>query len=378
LETLERRELMAFTPLGSSLPDLTISAFTSPVASWGQPMTATLDVHNIGASTLIEPLALQPGATSTADAPPSEAGVFITNRPFFNINFARQIGSVDLPEVPQNSEVQIATTFNLPDQPPGFPGDGGRIFIWFVANVTKSIPEMDLNNNLSNSSRVRIQAPFPELIAVGLDTPPVMQPGDTIQPNIAIANVGPADTAPQGPVTVALVASLTPRFGPGSSIIAEYQIPNIPGISQTSSRTEINSGDNLFPQSNIVGINGVPVTLPTTPSRYFIGVVIDPNHQIKQIQGIGRFHTRSNSFALSRPVGPPIRFLPPAHAGTSGVVVPNAPFPFPATNIPVGTNPNTSTNFTSGGFPVFAQAAPPIGHGIHFASVQGIKPRGLQ
>ena len=35
LEQLETRELLAYTPLGFSLPDLTVSGYASTVAAWG-------------------------------------------------------------------------------------------------------------------------------------------------------------------------------------------------------------------------------------------------------------------------------------------------------------------------------------------------------
>ena len=57
-----------------------------------------------------------------------------------------------------------------------------------------------------------------------------MQPGDTIAPTFQITNVGTASTASQGPVQVALVASVTPDFNLGSSIVAIYTLPSaIPG-----------------------------------------------------------------------------------------------------------------------------------------------------
>lgn len=368
LETLERRELMVFTPLGASLPDLTASAFTSPVTSWGQAVTVTANVHNLSTSTSTEPLALAPGSISSADAPASQLGVYITRRPRFNTS-ALLIGAVSVPAVPQNSQVQVTGTLTMPFQPPGFPGDGGKVYIWVVPNYQRTFPESDLGNNVSNPSRALIQAPFPQLVASGLNVPNVMQPGDTIQPSIRISNLGPADTDLQGPLTVALVASLTPSFGPGSSIIAEYVVSNVPGISQTASRAFITSDLNLVPQDNIVTITGTPVTLPTTPGKYFIGVVIDPNHQIKQLQTIGRFRTPNNSFALSHRVGPPIRGLPPAGLGTSGVEVPNPVFPFPITGVPVGSNPNPSTTGSSGG------TLGTISSGIQFDVVKG--PAGI-
>jgi hypothetical protein len=367
VEVLERRELLAFTPLGHSLPDLTISGFASPVTSWGHNETVTVDVHNIGAATLPEPLNQAQGAPNNADAPASKVGIYMTNRPRFVFPSAgtKLIGGIDVPAIPENSELHVTSTFTMPLQPAGFPGDGGKIYIWFVANLLKTFPEMDYTNNISHTpAAVTIEAPFPELVAVNLDVPPVMQPGDTIAPVIRVANLGPVDTAPQGPVTVDLVASVTPSFGPGSSIVASYTVPNIPGVTQTATKAPVLGDTNVDVPANIVTINGAPVTLPTSPAKYFIGVVVDPNNQIKQIQGVGAFRSRHNPFSLSHPVGPPIPGLPPAGV-VQGVVVPNPVFPFPITGMPVGAGFNSTTTASSTTFPipVFLQPALATGQG---------------
>jgi hypothetical protein len=55
-----------------------------------------------------------------------------------------------------------------------------------------------------------------------------------------------------------------------------------------------------------VTIVGKPVTLPTSPSRYFLGVVIDPFGKLRQLK------VPRNIFSLAQVVGPPIPHLPPA------------------------------------------------------------------
>ena len=80
LECLEGRELLAYTPLGFSLPDLSVQGFTGPAASWGGQLTVTVNVKNTGASTLIEPLAQVPGATSTADSQPTSVVITVASK----------------------------------------------------------------------------------------------------------------------------------------------------------------------------------------------------------------------------------------------------------------------------------------------------------
>lgn len=328
LERLEGRELLAYSSLGFSLPDLTVSGFASPTASWGGPVTVTVDVKNIGAATLPEPLSLTQNAVSPTDAIASEVAVYAV-KSARSLQGAVQVGSVAIPALGQNHLTQVTSTFILPTQPLGFPGDGGQVYLVFQANATGTVLESDFTNNTSQPVPILITAPFPLLTAVGLDVPPTMQPGDTIQPNIRIANLGPADTAPQGPVTVDLVASTTPFVTGGSTIVATYTIANIPGEAQVSNQGLVFGDANVTPQSNIVTITGAPVTLPVAPSTYFLGVVIDPTNQIKQLQHVPQFTAPPNPFMLARVVST-VPGLPPAHVLTNGGVgnVPTFPNQF--------------------------------------------------
>ncbi len=339
LESLERRELLAYSPLGSSLPDLTISGFASPVASWGGPVTVTFNVQNIGASSTIEPLALSPGSTSSADAGPYKVAVYaVANQR--SLNNPVLVGTVDLTNQSQNSVVQTTTTLTMPDRKFGFPGDGGKIFLFFQVNATGSLLESDTSNNVSKLVPLTIEAPLPELATVGLDLPPTIQPGDTVQPNIRIANFGPADTSPQGPFTVALVASTTPTFNQGSTIVATYTISNIPSESQVATQGSVFGDANLIPQKNVVTIAGSPVTLPTSPRTYYLGVVIDPTNQLKQLQRVPQFSRPLNVFNLPHKIGPPIKFLPPAGVLVAGGVTNVPQFPLPFGGNPVGGAPD--------------------------------------
>ena len=89
LEQLEARELLAFSPLGFSLPDLTITGQAGPRAAWGGVLNVSVILQNIGASTITEPLSQLPstaaptagspyGSTSTADVPDTTIDVFVS------------------------------------------------------------------------------------------------------------------------------------------------------------------------------------------------------------------------------------------------------------------------------------------------------------
>lgn len=322
---------MAYTPLGYSLPDLTVQGFTAPTAAWDSPLTVTIDVKNTGSSTLIEPLALQPGATSTADAGPTQVAVFAApqnNRPNRR---AVQIGVFDIPSITQNNVQQFTGTFQLPSRPPGFANEGGAINVFFQINPGRNILESDYTNNISRRSPVLIAAPLPKLAAVGFALPPTLQPGDTIQPNIQVANFGSVDSSTQGPVTVALVASVDRTFGPGSSVIALYTLDNISGIDTVPSRNQAFGQSTINTPNNVATIIGNAVTLPDRPRNYYIGVVVDPSNSIKQLGKIGRHKVRTSGLSLIHKVGPPIGGLPPAGVVVAGDGTDNQPFPFPLT-----------------------------------------------
>src|SRR5207302_2797501 len=130
---------------------------------------------------------------------------------------------------------------------------------------------------------VRLTLPLPDLEVVGLDVPPVLQPGDTITPSIRLANFGTMPTDLQAPVDVALVVSTGKTFDSGSRIIALYHITNLPPISVASTKNLVVGDANLDPPANFETLFGTPVTLPRRPGRYNLGVVIDPFNTIREI-----------------------------------------------------------------------------------------------
>jgi hypothetical protein len=341
LERLETRALLTYSPTGIATPDLTISGYAAPVAAWGGPFSVTVDIQNLGTATSIQPLSRAPGSTSGADAGAFAVTVYLSTSPRFDVFGPRQppainIGTFVLPGLAQNSLVEGTATFTLPPHPAGFPNYSGRLYVTFQVNSTESVPESSFTNNIGHAtSPVKLEPPLPELSAVALDVPPVMQPGDTIQPNIEVANLGTMDTGLQGPVTVVLVASRTPRFGPGSRILATYQIENLSSQSLVPMKQPILGDVNITTPLNIETLRGAPVTLPTSPSNYYIGVIVDPNRQIHQIHDLTRRATRP--FQLAHRVGPPIPNLPPAGVLTSPSSALTNPFPFPA--FPVQSEP---------------------------------------
>jgi len=363
LESLEGRQLMAFSVLGTSLPQLTISGYASPAASWGGPITVTVNVSNIGASTILEPLALAPGSISSADAPASVVGVFAARNPQFK--GAVRVGSISVPAVPQNSFQQITEPITLPTRPAGFPGDGGRIYLALEGDANNNVFQTSSGHSISKPIPVAIEAPLPELRAVGLDLPPVIQPGDTVQPNIRITNIGPGDTGPQGTVQVALVASTSRNFTSGSSIVyldnlvANGTAINIPGISAIATRGNVLGDVNQTPPINVATISLPPVTLPTSPRTYYLGVVIDPNHQLKQLSTVPQTARNVIPLELVRAVGPPIRHLPPAHVLVNGGAALVPTFPIPFNGVPVGGPVGGVFPTVASGIPINSVPFPP-------------------
>jgi hypothetical protein len=317
------------------LPDLTISGSAGTRAAWGGTLGITATVINQGSSTITNPIAQAPGSLSTADAPASTVAVVITPRP--SLAHGVTIGSFQAPPVIQNSLEQIQETFTLPARPRGFAAPGGRIYVHLIVNSTSSVVEADRSNNFSQPIPVQVAGrALPNIVATGLNLPGTLAPGDTIAPTITLTNNG---TAPSGPVEVALVASTTKNFNVGSSIVALYEVAStIPPASAVAPGGIISAfSQTSNTLSNSLTFTGPLVTLPTSPAKYYLGIVIDPFGKL------GQLRTRSSQMQQLRTVSN-TSGLPSA-----GVVsTPSTnPFPLPASGVFIGVNP-TVTSTSSG------------------------------
>jgi hypothetical protein len=319
---------LSYSPLGFSLPDLVVTGISAPVAAYEGPITVSVDVRNLGASSITEPLNLAQGAPSSADAPPSTVGVFISRNRHGRGPLV-QIGTLDIPAVPQNSVVTVTQELTMPPRIANLPPNGRTAFIYFRANEDRSVIEHDPRNNFQRRGvPVQIAVGLPDLFAVALDVPPVMQPGDTIAPVIRVANFGTVDPSLQGTFDVDLVASTDTNFGPGDTVLQRFTVSTVPPLANVPMRNTILGDVNINVPANITTLTGDNVTLPEGPSRYFIGVVVDPDNRIREISEIGR--GPDPALEPIRVVGPRIPSFPPAGvlsdpAPTSNVF-PIAPF----------------------------------------------------
>lgn len=293
---------MAYSSLGFSLPDLAITGQSAPTASWGGTLTVDVTLQNLGASTITEPTSLVPpsevqigpdGAvvpsyytSSQADAPASAIDVRLVPRGR-GLAGSVSIGTIEVPAVAQNSLQTYTATLTLPNRPANFPASGGYT-IRLVANPTRSFVESNYRNNVSPPLNVNITpiAATPALRATSFDPFGGLIPGDTIQPTIQIANLGAA--ALTSDVQVAVVASTSPDFNLGSTIVGTYTISGgLDGINSTPLPNVARHGrgvrwlqaNNIVtPRANVTTLSGLKMTLPTSPSTYYIGVVVDPNN----------------------------------------------------------------------------------------------------
>jgi hypothetical protein len=345
IEALEPRELLAYSALGFSLPSVALKGYSSPVASYGGGLNVTVDVYNRGASTLVEPLNLTQGATSTSDAPASTIDVFASTRPGQPGLF---IGSLSAPSVHQNDVAVVTGTLTLPAQPAGFPGNGGKIFLTFVDTLPLQPPNMGGKvATFVSHQAVTIHPALPNLQLIGFETPSPLQPGDTLQPSIRIANIGTADTDTQGPLTVYLVASQDTNFGPGDTILATFNVANIPAATTTSTTASPLGNGNLVPGNNIITLNNAVITLPASPKTYFLGVKVNPaGAPMGTIVEAGN-HS-SPKFDAFVKVGPPIPGLPPVNFVGSSTPATTTQFPFPLGFV---SGTGTATTVTTG--PIF-------------------------
>jgi hypothetical protein len=327
LESLEERQLLAYSPLGVSLPDLAVTGISAPVAAYEGPLTVSVDVHNLGASSITEPFNLAPGAPSSADAPPSVVGVFLGRNPHGRGGLV-PIGRIAIPAVPQNSVVTVTQQLTLPPRLRGLPPNGETAYVFFRADETRRVVEHDPRNNFQRRGvPVQIAVGLPDLFGVALDVPPVMQPGDTIAPVIRIANFGTVDPSLQGTFDVDLVASTDTDFGPGDTVLQRFNVSTVPPLSDVPMRNAVLGDVNINVPANVITLDGGNVTLPIGPSRYFIGVVVDPQNQIREISEVGR--SPDPALEPFRSVGPPIADFPPAGVVSVPASMGNV-FPFAA------------------------------------------------
>jgi hypothetical protein len=336
-ERLESRELLATSPLGFSLPALTISGSVGTRAAWGGTLGIVATVLNQGSSTIPNPLAQAPGSLSTADAPASTVAVVIT--PGRSLRHAITIGEFQAPPVGQNSIEQIQESFTLPSRPSGFAAPGHKFYVHLIVNSNQSVLVSNPSSNVSAALPVTVASrALPELRATALDVQTPLEPGDTIIPTITVANLGSAPTP--GPLEVALVASTTPSFTVGSSVVALYDITaSIPGASQVPPSGVISAfSATSTVLNNYYTFTGPAVTLPTSPAKYYLGVVVDPYGQIPQLS------TPKNALEQIQVVGPNHSGLPPAGVISTGNV---NPFPESASGVFIGINPETTSTSSS-------------------------------
>jgi hypothetical protein len=357
LERLEARALLAFTNLGFSLPDLIVSGYAGPKAAWGGTISISGYLQNIGASTITEPTQQAPPTqltppgsglnstdSSTADAQDTTIAIYITP----HRNTMR--GAILLPvsptsptfqaaPVPQNSvEPFTVGPITLPARPKGFPGGRGTFYIRLMANSSATAFETNPENNLSPPIPVHVVSnALPELRAVAMLVPPVMQPSDTISPTVQIENFGTAGTIKQGPVEVWLVESPTPNFSVVSQMIASKTITSdIPPLSETPTQgNPATFGEaSLMPPNNVTTFTFPPVTLSPAPSKFYLGVVVDPFGTLNQLS------VPKNALEQIHKVGPPIKHLPPANSSGQVITPLTGQFPTPADGQLIGNLPS--------------------------------------
>lgn len=344
VESLEGRQLLAYSPLGVAQPDLTVQGYGAPVAAWGGSYAVNVTVSNLGATSEVDPFALTTGLlvpptipSSTSAATRVDVYFMIPRRP----NLKVLIGSINVPAIPGNTVTELSQTFaRIPSRPAGFPNIGGEVQLAFEIDAQSASSDLDRTNNSTfrrPGQAVKIVAAFPDLSVVGLDLPPVMQPGDVVQPNIQVANNGAATAGVGTPIDVALIASTDPNFRRDVRVLDTYTIRSLPGLSEVPMQTTVLGDGGIDRPINISELNGDPVLLPNFATEYYVTAVVDPLNRAEETRDQGRQARRlginPHSLGTSLPirkVGPPIADLPPA-----GVVRPPSsatsnPFPFPS------------------------------------------------
>lgn len=328
IDSLEQRQLMAYSPFGFSRPDLVVEGFAAPAASYGRDLSVVMDVRNFGASSIKEPLAFfdsratndpaVPRYMSTADAPTSTARVYVSASPEYNENNVFPIGDVAIPEVRQNTLVRTLPDDGLPpnivipnsvpatintapavtlparaDLSNAFPRTAGLVYLYFEIDPDDRIAEHDETNNLNRRGiPVRVVPPEGEFEAVGLDVARGLTPGDLITPNIKIANYGTIDVTP-APLEAELVQSANDRVDAKDVRFAQFRVPSVNPITLAPTKRLTKGLKNLDDPANVTTVlasaaspavpAGPNVRIPNSLNGYRFGLAVDPNNRVNEL-----------------------------------------------------------------------------------------------
>lgn len=313
-DRLEPRELMAFTPLGTSLPDLAVArVFAGPVAAYGGQIEVAIDISNLGAASLNEPENLAPGNPGATASSPTTAEIYLNRSPRARPGTGILLGTFDVSSIPQDRLARFTTTVDMPTtRPARFPDSGANVFLSVLIDPDRVVQDYDRTNNFNRRGVPVFLTPnLPDLQAIALQLPDGLNPGDAVIPELKVANYGSAPTNLQAPVVVQVVASLDTDFGPGDQVLATFTIANIEPLSLAPTKRLVLGDVTLTDQPNVVTLTSdTAVTLPATPANYFVGVVVDPLNQIREISELDRLASPRLEPVL--PVGPTGVDLPPA------------------------------------------------------------------
>ena len=264
LERLEGRELLAFSPLGFSLPDLSVSGFAGPIGAYTGPLAVTVDVANLGASSIIEPLNLAPGSSSTADSLPTTVVVYVSRvqRPGPTQRIA--LGEFDIPTIPQNSLMRLRHR-DPPRADAACPRTWGES-VHFLRGGPRSPLAGSRPDQQPDSRGVPVQlfTKLPELDGVALDVPPDLRPGDTIQPNFKIANFGTDSTDVQARSKCWSWLRRTLSSGRAIPCWRASRSTMFRPLSEAPAKRTVLGDANLDNPPNILTISSPQVTLPET------------------------------------------------------------------------------------------------------------------
>ena len=317
-----RGSFWRFSPLGFSLPDLTITGQAGPRAAWGGTLVVSAILQNIGASTITEPLSQLPttqartpgspyGSTSTADVTGHDGGVLMSEEREVGEGRGQDWndrGSADFAEQRGTARRLVHACRRVPRD---FREAAARSIVWFVADSSNNVLEVTKANNISKPVAVRVTSqPLPELRAVALALAVETVAGRHGRPDDPDRELGHGQSRTckgRSRSTWWRRSRRASRWGARSS--RRTRSTRIPG---SFSSTDLGQLQDVWQRliinepQNVVTISGAAVTLPVSPAKYFVGVVIDPNGTINQLS------LPTNNFEQIRVVGPKTKFLPPA------------------------------------------------------------------
>ena len=162
VEGLETRQLMAYSPLGFSLPDLSVTGLRGADGRLGRAADGRRQRPEPGRQLAGRAdSTCAPGADQHRPTPPADdaSQVFASTAAQRRRPGSVLIGTITIPAIRRTATTRSISTITLPARPAGLPGNGGKIYLTFVVNNDQAILESRLHQQRLPGPAARSRSP---------------------------------------------------------------------------------------------------------------------------------------------------------------------------------------------------------------------------